>query len=293
MKKLTFIILILLLCSSVLFFFFYNKNSTDNIPITGSIPTPATSTIKYINSSADMIVVDYPTPNTIVGKDFTITGKARGTWFFEASFPIHVLDKDGKIITIGIAQAQSDWMTTDFVPFSVDIKIPDSYAGPITLVLNKDNPSGLEEHDASISFSITKKVATVNETTIKLYYYNPALDQGVGGTQCTEKGLVEIERTIPKTITPIQDAIKLLLLGQINEKEKAEGITSEFPLEDFTLKAASLNNGNLTLTFNDPKNKTVGGSCRISILWNQIKATAKQFPEVKTVSFQPEELFQP
>lgn len=111
--------------------------------------------VSYLNSSADMITVDLPFPGAVTGKHFSVIGKARGTWFFEASFPVEVLDKNGKVIAQGVAQAQGDWMTTEFVPFKADIKVPDSYTGEATLVLKKDNPSGLPEHDASISFPFT------------------------------------------------------------------------------------------------------------------------------------------
>jgi spore germination protein GerM len=107
---------------------------------------------------------------------------------------------------------------------------------------------------------------------------------------------VAIERKIPVTKTPIQDTIKLLLKGKENltENEISEGITTEYPLEGFKLKSANLKEeGTLILEFEDPLNKTVGGACRVGILWFQIEATAKQFPEVKKVQFLPEELFQP
>lgn len=109
----------------------------------------------YTNSSADMIVVDLPYPGAVTGKEFSVTGKARGTWFFEASFPVHVLDNNGNVLATAVAQAESDWMTPNFVPFKATVKVPDSYIGKATLLLKKDNPSGLSEHDASISFPIT------------------------------------------------------------------------------------------------------------------------------------------
>ena len=102
-----------------------------------------------------------------------------------------------------------------------------------------------------------------------------------------------VERQIPVTTTPIQDAIKLLITGQITSAEKYQGITTEYPLQGFSLKSASLNNGALTLEFQDSNNRTGGGSCRVGILWSQIEATAKQFPEVQSVRFLPKELFQP
>lgn len=109
----------------------------------------------YTNATADLIVVDTPFPGSVTGKEFSVVGKARGTWFFEASFPIELIDKDGNQLAVAVAQAQSDWMTTEFVPFKADFKVPQSYIGPATLILKKDNPSGLPENDASISFPIT------------------------------------------------------------------------------------------------------------------------------------------
>lgn len=129
---------------------------------------------------------------------------------------------------------------------------------------------------------------------INLYYYNPELDQDESGNiLCSEKGLVAVEREIPLTETLIQDTIKLLLLGEITSSEKLQGIDTEYPLAGFSLEEASLEEGILTLKFEDLKNKTVGGSCRVNILWSQIAATAKQFPEVDEVHFLPEDIFQP
>ncbi len=111
--------------------------------------------ITYINSSADLIVPESPFPGAVTGKEFSVIGEARGYWFFEASFPIDLLDKDGDILVQSYAQAQGEWMTENFVPFKGEIKVPESYIGPATLILHKDNPSALPEHDASISFPIT------------------------------------------------------------------------------------------------------------------------------------------
>ncbi len=111
--------------------------------------------ITYKNATKDLIEVALPFPGAVTGKEFSVIGKARGYWFFEASFPIQVFDKDGKLLATAIAQAQDEWMTTEFVPFRADVKVPQSYIGPATLVLNKDNPSGLPENEASISFPFT------------------------------------------------------------------------------------------------------------------------------------------
>jgi spore germination protein GerM len=75
--------------------------------------------------------------------------------------------------------------------------------------------------------------------------------------------------------------------------EQSQFPDTEFPLTGVTLTSASLSNGILTLTFNDPQNRTSGGSCRVSVLRAQIEATAKQFGGVNSVRFMPANLFQP
>jgi hypothetical protein len=108
----------------------------------------------YVNASADLIQVELPYPGAVTGKEFTIIGKARGYWFFEASFPVELRSMDGNILGGGVATAEGDWMTEDFVNFTAEMQTPSAFTGPAILILKKDNPSGLPENDASISFPI-------------------------------------------------------------------------------------------------------------------------------------------
>ncbi len=154
MKKI--ILLPILLVASIalivigIYTYVYQKPSIVTDTSTRVVPK-----ISYVNASEDMIKVDLPFPGAVTGKEFSVIGRARGTWFFEASFPLELRDKDGKVLVNAIAQSQGNWMTTDFVPFKVDIKVPQSYTGPATLVLKRDNPSGIATYDASASFDIT------------------------------------------------------------------------------------------------------------------------------------------
>lgn len=109
----------------------------------------------YVNASADMIRVTNPTPGAVTGKSFTVTGEARGNWYFEASFPIEVRDSSGNLLTTVVAQADGEWMTTEFVPFTAEVTVDESFIGEAVLTLKKDNPSGLPENDASMSFPFT------------------------------------------------------------------------------------------------------------------------------------------
>ncbi len=97
----------------------------------------------------DLIRVSKPRPNELIKSPLEIVGKARGYWFFEADFPVRlldVLDANGKEIGIGIAQTKSDWMTEDFVPFEAKLEFQKPATKKGVLILEKDNPSGLLEH---------------------------------------------------------------------------------------------------------------------------------------------------
>ncbi|MHB8652054.1 MAG: Gmad2 immunoglobulin-like domain-containing protein [Minisyncoccota bacterium] len=86
-----------------------------------------------------------------------VLGEARGTWYFEASFPVLLLDGNGVEIAHAPAQAQGDWMTEGIVPFKavLTFKMPTTTDG--TLVLKKDNPSGISKNDAEVRVPIVFK----------------------------------------------------------------------------------------------------------------------------------------
>ena len=87
-----------------------------------------------------------------------ISGSAAG-WYFEATFPVRLLDGNGKVLAAGQARAAADWMTENFVPFTAEL----SFSKPTTpagmLILKNDNPSGDpardEEVDVPVRFEAT------------------------------------------------------------------------------------------------------------------------------------------
>jgi hypothetical protein len=103
-----------------------------------------------VASSTPLITVVSPLPNATVGSPLTVSGEARGYWYFEASFPISLLDATGAILATGIATAQGDWMTEEFVPFTATLTWASTTSATGTLKLMRDNPSGLPENDASL-----------------------------------------------------------------------------------------------------------------------------------------------
>jgi hypothetical protein len=102
-----------------------------------------------------LIRVDMPSSGARVTSPIRVSGSARGTWYFEASFPIAVFDSNGKEIGHGIAQAKGDWMTIDFVPFEASIVIDGTSTATGTIVFKKDNPSGETALDLSYSVPVS------------------------------------------------------------------------------------------------------------------------------------------
>jgi hypothetical protein len=128
-----------------------------NVPATNtptSTPTTTPAQVTYKNASAARIQVTSPAPGATVPATFTVSGKAVGGWYFEANFPYEIQNANGQKIAEGPVQAQGEWMTPEFVPFSFQVSIP-NYKGKATLILHNDNPSGLPENASSISIPIT------------------------------------------------------------------------------------------------------------------------------------------
>jgi hypothetical protein len=101
---------------------------------------------KYVFES-DVIKVTSPLSNSVISSPVTIKGEAVGNWFFEANLPIRITDNQGNQLGQGFAMTADEWMTTDFVSFegTVSFDVRGNTEGYI--LLQKDNPSGLSEHN--------------------------------------------------------------------------------------------------------------------------------------------------
>jgi len=94
-----------------------------------------------------VIIVDMPKPDDIITSPLVIKGRARGTWYFEGDFPVKLLDENGKEIAVSFATAKGEWMTEEFVEFEGVIEFESTTSTTGSLVLEKDNPSGLPEYE--------------------------------------------------------------------------------------------------------------------------------------------------
>ncbi len=102
-----------------------------------------------------LIRLNSPRPNQLVSSPLVLEGEARGIWFFEGDFPVVLTNWDGLIIAEGYATAKGDWMTEEFVSFEATIEFEGEELYPNgTLILQKDNPSGLPENGDALEVPI-------------------------------------------------------------------------------------------------------------------------------------------
>jgi hypothetical protein len=95
-----------------------------NIILLSETSSQPASNLNINNNSqkTDPIRLDTPSPNQIISSPLAISGVARGSWFFEAK-----------------------------LTFTVDKK---AYSNKGTLILRKDNPSGLSKNDDSFEIPV-------------------------------------------------------------------------------------------------------------------------------------------
>ena len=103
------------------------------------------------------VVLDTPAYGALVASPLTVSGKAKGFWFFEANIPVTLKDQTGQVLVQKGFMATGEWMTEDYVDFTGTLE----FATPTTefgvLIINKDNPSGDPEPDASYAIPVRLK----------------------------------------------------------------------------------------------------------------------------------------
>lgn len=239
-------------------------------------PLPPVENIDNGNASevADLIVVETPTPNSVLESSFVVKGQARGNWYFEASFPVQLVASDGTVLVNSFIMANGEWMTEEFVPFEKSFSFTNTTgATGGTLILKKDNPSDMRELDNElripVKFSPSEGAGTM---TVKAYFNKPLV-----GTESCDAIQTAVTRTIPKTAGVAQAAIIELLKGPTS----ADGNLETSIPSDVTLNKIEIRNGTAYADFNDKL--TAAGSCRVQAIRAQIEDTLKQFSTVQNV----------
>ncbi len=102
----------------------------------------------------DIIRIDNPRPNEKIESPLLIEGEAKGTWFFEASFGVKLVDSNGEIIAETPATTNQEWMTEEFISYSAELDFQAPEDGEGTLLLERANPSGMEENNEHLAIPV-------------------------------------------------------------------------------------------------------------------------------------------
>lgn len=125
------------------------------------IPTPtstSTPTTLPTATGAPGMSIEQPQVLQVVSSPLSIKGVASGgAWFFEAQFPIKVLDGNGVLIGQSIAHAETEWTTNAPIPFTATLTFTQPATSNGTVVFENDNPSGLPENAKSFSVPVLFK----------------------------------------------------------------------------------------------------------------------------------------
>jgi len=210
-----------------------------------------------------------------INSPLVVEGKAKGSWFFEGSLQIKILDENGNVLGSSYGQAQGDWMTEDFVAFKGTIAYESKTGGKGFLVVANDNPSGLAEYNKEIKIPIV--LAPTGYTKIKVYFNNNNLDFEIS---CNK--VFASEREILKTEAIGSAAINELLEGPTSDEINQgfyTNINSGVKLQGLSIDE----NGIAHADFDKQLEQGIGGSCKISAIRAQIVETLKQFSTIKDV----------
>ena len=166
MQHKTLITILILILIAIAGWLFFSRSKTDRTvnsnqpvvqePVTQNPQTPPSNQQPSPATKDDLIVVTSPLPGATISSPLTITGRARGNWFFEATFPVTLVNWDGLIIAEGYAEAQGEWMTTEYVPFTAKLNFTADtrVSNRGWLILKKSNASGEPRFDNALEIPI-------------------------------------------------------------------------------------------------------------------------------------------
>jgi hypothetical protein len=236
---------------------------------------PAGEAARTGGTAADERVrVSSPRPNAVVSSPLAVRGEARGTWYFEADFPIRLLEGDGRELAVTPAPAEGEWMTEGFVPFDarLSFEAPATQAG--LLVLERANPSGLAEHAALVALPVRFSESAPRATAVRTFFSRSAS----GDDPC--EAVWPVARAVAPTEDEARAAVTELLAGP-TPAERDRGYFTSLP-EDVVLRSLRIENGFAHADFDATLNQAAG-SCRVLAIRAQIERTLLRLPTVEDV----------
>ncbi len=246
----------------------------DRVTFTESVAAPTET--PQVGTTDERVRLVTPRVGETVGSPLAIEGEARGTWYFEGSFPVRLEDASGLVLAQGIATAKGEWMTEDFVPFTAELTW-EPQSGPATLILERDNPSGLPENAASVRVPLTLTPEAPTTMEVQAFFQNTQRDPDM--LDCGK--VYPVTRTVEKVPGVGRAALTELLKGPSTEEE-AQGYKTALN-ENVPLNTLTIVDGVAKVDFGADMERAVGGSCRVQAIRAQVTETLKQFPTVREV----------
>jgi len=120
-----------------------------------NIYDPKVQTEQTVTQNGMIVNIMSPNLSLPLKSPAVIHGKVSGVYFSEGVFPVVLADAKGKEIVRTLAHADGEWMTQDFVPFTVELNFQKNGNNSAKLIFERDNPSGLPENGASQSFDVS------------------------------------------------------------------------------------------------------------------------------------------
>lgn len=108
---------------------------------------------------SDTIVVSNPTNGQVLDtKSIKLTGKARGSWYFEGSAPVEIRDINNNLLKETYITAQGEWMTTEFVSFEgeTNFTLPSGITSGF-IIFKNSNASGEPQYDKKLVIPVKFK----------------------------------------------------------------------------------------------------------------------------------------
>ena len=122
-----------------------------------------------LDETAELTVTE-PLADDVVTSPLAIAGEAMGPWYFEASFPIKLVDEDGGVLAESSSAADGEWTTEEMVPFTASLDFDAAGAEFGYLLFGQANPSGLPDGEEwvklPVRFAAAEKVSIDEEPAV-------------------------------------------------------------------------------------------------------------------------------
>lgn len=277
MKAKTLISIVIIILFGLIFYYVAGRVDIGGDEVV-SDQSPDTSVGENSGDLSNMIVVSSIKEGDTIDatNGFTVTGKAVGNWYFEATAPMYIYANDGTPLGGNYMRAQGEWMTESFVDFKGEIPPFLTHGAKKGYVLfENSNPS--EDEGSRHILRINVQFPVQETQKIKIYLGNSIKNPNMENCSL----VYAVSREVPKAASIATLAINTLLYGPVsNEADLA--YTSAFGSGAYngSLKSISIKNGVATADFSRLPS---GGSCLVAMARAQIEKTLEQFPTVFSV----------